>query len=78
MKFAKLFALSLLALLFESALVLGGYVESGQCEVIYNYSKISPISLKLYSYGQPRDVSLTVIVVSLKLYNFLVVVILIV
>ena len=34
MKLAKLFAISLLAVLFESALVQGGYVESGQCEVI--------------------------------------------
>ena len=34
MKFKKLFALSLFAVLFESALVLGGYVENGQCEVI--------------------------------------------
>lgn len=35
MKFKKLFALSLFAVLFESALVLGGYVGNGQCEVTH-------------------------------------------
>ena len=50
MKFAKLFALSLLALLFESALVLGGYVESGQCEVIHYLHNNVPFQNFSYSF----------------------------
>ena len=51
MKFAKLFALSLLAVLFESALVQGEYVESGQCEVIFAYNRCSSLQNILFLIG---------------------------